>query len=173
MCTDCEGSTGLVGRIGHAKLRSARKHVDDAGLSVRRLGFVRCHIRTPLARRLVRTRCGTAKDFGVARLAREAAAAFAQNHSLAVRISADDPGEFGNALWTRSYRPLHLDFSRLARSTAALSHVHMIVIVRLLHLRSDRTSLPQQQTGQKDDGQAIPSDEFHRFPSLSSGNYGQ
>jgi len=108
---------------------------------------VRSHIRTPLSRRLVRTRCGTAKDFGVARLAREAVAAFAQNHSLALRIGADDPGGVGNVPWTRSYGPRHLDFCRLARSTAALIYVHVTVIVRLLHLRSDRTSLAQQQTG--------------------------
>jgi len=108
---------------------------------------VRSHIRTPLSRRLVRTRCGTAKDFGVARLAREAVAAFAQNHSLALRIGADDPGGVGNVPWTRSYRPRHLDFCRLARNTAALIYVLVTVIVRLLHLRSDRTSLAQQQTG--------------------------
>jgi len=106
-------------------------------------------------------------------LAREAAAAFAQNHSLALRIGADDPGEVGNVSWTRSYGPRHLDFCRLARSTAALIYIHVTVIVRLLYLRSDRTSLAQQQTGQKDDAQAIPSDEFHRSPSLSSGNYSQ
>jgi hypothetical protein len=102
----------------------------------------------------------------VARLTREAVAAFAQNHSLALRIGADDPGEVGNVPWTRSYRPRHLDFCRLARSTAAaLIYVHVTVIVRLLHLRSDRTSLEQQQTGQKDDDKAIPSGEFHKSPS--------
>src|SRR5882757_11109141 len=53
----------------------------------------------------------------------------------------------GNVPWTRSYRPRHLDFCRLARSTAALICVHVTVIVRLLHLRSDRTSLAQQQAG--------------------------
>jgi len=130
---------------------------------------VRGHIRTPLSRRLVRTRRGTAKD-RVARLAREAVAAFAQNHSPALRIGADDPGGIGNVPWTRSYRSRHLDFCRLARSTAALIHVQVTVIVRLLNLCSNRASLAQQQTGQKDDDQAIPSDEFHRSPSLSSGN---
>src|SRR6516164_11091587 len=106
MWTDCNGRAGLVGRIGHATLRGGRKHVDDAGLSVHRLGFVRSHIRTPLSRRLVRTRCGTAKTW-VARLAREAVAAFAQNHSLALRIGADDPSGIGNMPWTRSYRSRH------------------------------------------------------------------
>jgi hypothetical protein len=33
--------------------------------------------------------------------------------------------------------------------------------------------LAQQQTGQKDDGQAIPSGEFHKSPSPSFGNYSQ
>ena len=107
---------------------------------------MRSHIRTPLSRRLVRTRCGTAKDFGIARLAREAVAAFAQNHSLALRIGADDPGRVCNVQWTRSYGPRHLDFCRLARSTAVLIDVHLTVIIRLLHLRPDRTSLAQQQT---------------------------
>jgi hypothetical protein len=80
-------------------------------------------------------------------LAREAVAVFAENHSLALRIGADDPGEVGNVPWTRSYRPRHLDFCRLARDTAALIYVHVTVIVRLLHLRSDQISLAQQQTG--------------------------
>jgi hypothetical protein len=80
-------------------------------------------------------------------LAREAVAVFAQNHSLALRIGADDPGEVGNVPWTRSYRPRHLDFCRLARGTAALIYVHVTVIVRLLHLRSDQILLAQQQTG--------------------------
>jgi hypothetical protein len=80
-------------------------------------------------------------------LAGEAVAAFVQNHSLALRISADDPGGVGNVPWTRSYRSRHLDFCRLARSTAALIYVHVAVIVRLLHLRSDRPSLAQQQSG--------------------------
>jgi hypothetical protein len=106
-------------------------------------------------------------------LAREAVTAFAQNHSLALRIGADDLGGIGNVPWTGSYRPRHLDFCRLARSTTALIYVQVTVIVRLLHLRSDRTSLAQQQTGQKDDDQAIPSDEFHKSPSPSSGNYSQ
>jgi hypothetical protein len=104
-------------------------------------------------------------------LAREAVAAFAQNHSLALRIGADDPSGIGNMPWTRSYRSRHLDCCRLARSAAALIYVQ--VTVRLLHLRSDRTSLAQQQTSQKDDDQAIPSDEFHKSPSLSSGNCSQ
>jgi hypothetical protein len=102
-------------------------------------------------------------------LAREAVAAFAQNHSLALRIGADDPGGVGNVQWTRSYGPHHLEFCRLAGSTAALIYVQATMIVRLLRLRSDRTSLAQQQTGRKDDHQAIPSDEFHKSPSLSSG----
>jgi hypothetical protein len=97
-------------------------------------------------------------------LAREAVAAFAQNHSLALRIDADDPCGIGNVPWTRSYRPRDLDFCRLARSTAALIYVDVTVIVRLLHLRSERTSLAQQQTGQKDDDQAIGLDEFHKSP---------
>jgi hypothetical protein len=103
----------------------------------------------------------------------EAVAAFAQNHSLALRFDADDPGKVGNVPWTGSYRPRHLDFCRLARRTAALIYVHVTVIVCLLHLRSDQTSLAQQQTGQKDDDQAIPSGEFHKSPSPSSGNYSQ
>jgi hypothetical protein len=102
-------------------------------------------------------------------LAREAVAAFAQNHSLALRIGADDPGGVGNVQWTGSYGPRYLDCCRLAGSTAALIHVHVTLIVRLLHRRSERTSLAQQQTGQKDDDQAIPSGEFHKSPSLSSG----
>jgi hypothetical protein len=73
-------------------------------------------------------------------LAGEAVAAFAQNHSLALRIGADDPGGVGNVPWTRGHRPRHLAVRRLARSTAALIDVHVTVIVRLLHLRSDRTS---------------------------------
>jgi len=80
-------------------------------------------------------------------LARKAVAAFAQNHSLALRIGTDDPGGVANVPWTSSYRSRHLDFCRLARSTAALICVHVAVIVRLLHLRSDRTSLAQQQAG--------------------------
>jgi len=82
-------------------------------------------------------------------LAREAVAAIAQNHSLALDIGADDPGEVGNVRWTRSYRPRHLDFCRLARGAAALIYVHVTVIVRLLHLRAKQTSLAQQQTGKK------------------------
>jgi hypothetical protein len=105
-------------------------------------------------------------------LAREAVAAFTQNHSLALRIDADDPGGVGNVPRTRSDRPRHLDVCRLARGTAALIDGHVTVIVPLLHLRADRTSLAQQQTGQKDDHQAIPSGEFHKSPSLSSGTYG-
>src|SRR5258708_7363381 len=147
MWTDRNGRAGLIGRIGPATLRGAREHVNDAGLSVRRLGFGRSHIRTPLSRRLVPTRCGTAKDFGVARLAREAVAAFSQNHSLALHIGADDPGGIGNVPWTRSYRPRHLDFCRLARNTPALICVQLTVLLRLLHLRSDRISLAQQQAG--------------------------
>jgi hypothetical protein len=103
-------------------------------------------------------------------LAREAVAAFAQNRSFALRIGADDPGRAGNVQWSRSYGPRHLDFRRLAGSIAALVDVHVTVIVRLLRLRSDRTALAQQQTGQKDDPQAVPSNEFHKAPSLSSGN---
>jgi hypothetical protein len=82
---------------------------------------VRSHVRTPLSRRLVRTRCGTANDFGVARLAREAVAAFAQDHIFPLHIGADDPGGVGNVPWTRSYRPRHLDFCRLARRTATVT----------------------------------------------------
>jgi hypothetical protein len=69
-------------------------------------------------------------------LAREAVAAFAQDHSVASRIGADDPGEVGNVPWTRSY------LCRLSRSTDDLIYLHVTVIVRL-HLRSDRTSLAQ------------------------------
>jgi hypothetical protein len=74
-------------------------------------------------------------------IAREAVAAFAQNHSLALRVGADDPGGVGNVQWTRSYGPRHLDFGRLAGSTAALTYVHMIVIVRLCICAPRRTSL--------------------------------
>jgi hypothetical protein len=75
-------------------------------------------------------------------LAREAVAAFAQDHSLALCIGADDPGEVSNVPWTRSYRPHHLNFNRLSRNTADLIYVNVTVVVRLLHRRSDRTSLP-------------------------------
>src|SRR5712671_4416999 len=100
----------------------------------------------------------------MAGLARKAVAAFAQDHFFPLHIGADDPGGVGNLPWTRSYRPHHLDFCRLARSTAALIDVHVTVIVRLLHLRSNRVSLAQQQTSRKDDHQAIASDELHKFP---------
>jgi hypothetical protein len=106
-------------------------------------------------------------------LAREVVAAFAQNHSLALRIGADDPGGIGHVPWTRSYRSRHLDFCRLARSITGLIYVHVTLIVRLLRLRSDRTSLAHQQTGQKDDDQAIPSGEWHKSSSLSPGNCSQ
>jgi hypothetical protein len=102
-------------------------------------------------------------------LAREAVAAFAQDHRLALRIGADDPGGVGDVPRSRSDRPRYLDFRRLAGRTAALIHVHMTVIVRL-HLRSGRASLAQQQAGQKDDHQAVPWGEFHKSASLSSGN---
>jgi hypothetical protein len=106
-------------------------------------------------------------------LARKTVAAFAQNRSLAQRIGADDSGGVGNMPRTRSYRSRHLDFCRLARGTAALIYVHVAVIVRPLHLRSDRSSLAQQQAGYKDDDKAIPRDEFHKSPSLSSDNYSE
>jgi hypothetical protein len=166
MWTDRNGRARLVGRIGYAVLCGARKHVDDARLSVGRLGFVSNHIRNPLSRRLVRTRCGTVENFWVASLAREAVAAFAQNRSLALCISADDPGEVGNVTWTRSYRPSHLDICWLARSTADLICVDVTVIVRLLHLRSEGTSLAQEQTSQKDDDRGVPSGELHKYSSL-------
>jgi hypothetical protein len=79
-------------------------------------------------------------------------------------IGADDPREVGNVPWTRSYRPRHLNLYRLARGAADLIYVHVTVIVRLLHLRSNRTSLPQQQTSKKDDDRAVPSGEFHKHP---------
>jgi hypothetical protein len=132
---------------------------------------VSSHIRNPLSRRLVRTRCGTVEDFWVAGLAREAVAAFAQNHSLALCIGTNDLSEVGNVPWTRSYRARHLDFCRLARITADLICVHVTVIVCLSHLRSDQTALAQQQTSHKDDDRAVPSGEFHEYSSLSSGNH--
>jgi hypothetical protein len=77
-----------------------------------------------------------------------------------LHIGANDPGGVGNVSRARSYRPRHLDFCRFARSTANLIYVRVTVIVRLLHPRL-RTSLAQEQAGQKDDDhQAIPSDEF-------------
>jgi hypothetical protein len=79
-------------------------------------------------------------------LAREAVAAFAQNHSLALRIGADDPGGAGDVPWTSGYRPRYLDVCRIARGTPALVD-EVIMIARLWHLRSERTSLAQQQTG--------------------------
>src|SRR5436190_16793841 len=132
MWTDGNRRTAVVGR-------GAGEHVDNARFSVRRLDFVRSHIRAPLTRRLVRTRCWTARNLGVARLAREPVAPFAQNHPLALRIGTDDSGGAGKVLWTRSYRPRHLDFCRVTRNTATLINVHETGTVRQLHLRSDRT----------------------------------
>jgi hypothetical protein len=74
-----------------------------------------------------------------------------------LRIGADDPGGVGDVPWTRGYCPRHLDVCRIARGTPALVD-EVIMIVRLLHLRSERSSLAQQQAGQKDD------DEFHKTP---------
>jgi hypothetical protein len=43
------------------------------------------------------------------------------------RIGTNDPGGTRNVWRTRSHRPRHLDFRRLARSTTTLIYSHVIV----------------------------------------------
>jgi len=94
----------------------------------------------------IRTRCGTADDFGVARLAREAILSFAQNNNFSLRIGADDPRASVTCVdRQRSPAPSGLESAHPRHLHSVNPHV--AAIGRVWYLRFNRSWLTQQQAG--------------------------
>src|ERR1700724_641478 len=103
MRTYIDGHTRRIIRIGIAALRSARQHISDARDCVGRLGLVSLGVCEPLHGSCIDTHGWLADNVWIARHAREAVAAFAQDHFIALCICIDDSCGLRNVIWSRGH----------------------------------------------------------------------
>jgi hypothetical protein len=97
--------TRCVIRIGIASLRGAGQHVGNSRNAVRWLRFVSAKVRCPLHRSRICAHGRLADNVGIARHAREAIVALAQNHFVALGICIDDSRGLRNIIWSCGHCP--------------------------------------------------------------------
>src|SRR6202049_557187 len=112
MRTYIDGTRRII-RIGIAALRSARQHISDARDCVGRLGLVSLGVCEPLHGSCIDTHGWLADNVWIARHAREAVAAFAQDHFIALCICIDDSCGLRNVIWSSGRCPSYFFLRRV------------------------------------------------------------